>query len=106
MSRKIFKEKEVNEAFKKHYPDRVPFSNRKEIKQGFRVGVAFASHRCGQIIDAWKKEVELEKAEARAWELYAKAYKAWFLKHKDNLSSMEAGMTEPNKPGYKFANND
>ena len=46
------------------------------------------------------------KAERDQWERYAVAYKEWLLKHRNDLGSMEAGMTKPNQPHYKFANND
>lgn len=55
-------------------------------------------------IETYKNEAV--KTEREQWERYATAYQEWFLKHRNDLSSMEAGMTKPNKPHYKFANND
>lgn len=101
--RELFKKEEIEKAMNEAYKEakhNAYFSN------GFKAGVKFTSERCGQIIDAWKKEVELEKAEAMAWKRYAEDYKNWILAYKDKLSSMEAGMTEPNKPNYIIANND
>lgn len=39
------------------------------------------------------------------WITYNQEYKAWKARHPD-LTTMEAAMSEPNKPGYYRANND
>lgn len=58
------------------------------------------------LVNLEKKRKLIESERHQAWERYAEAYKDWLMRHKDNLTSMEAGMTEPNKPSYEFANND
>lgn len=46
------------------------------------------------------------EAEVESWKLYSERLEKWFYKHRDNLSSMDAAMSKPNKPGYYRANND
>ena len=58
-----------------------------------------------------KKEIEEYKdrqvaIERQQWEHYTNNLKAWARKHGLKTDSMEAGMTEPNKPHYERANND
>ena len=55
-------------------------------------------------IEAYKDEAV--KAERNQWERYANNLKAWARKHGLKTDTMEAGMTEPNKPHYERANND
>ena len=55
-------------------------------------------------IQAYKnKQVAIERQQ---WEHYTSKLKAWARKHGLKTDSMEAGMTEPNKPHYNQANND
>jgi|GEM_PF-5949397 hypothetical protein len=44
--------------------------------------------------------------EQEKWERYEKDVKAWRVKYKNNLDSMQASMMRPNQPGYFRANND
>ena len=50
-----------------------------------------------------EKAVEKER---KLWERYTRDLKLWALKHSGKFNTMEAGMTEPNPPHYKIANND
>ena len=40
------------------------------------------------------------------WNQFDESFNKWFDKYKDNLTSMEAGMSQPNPPNYFRANND
>lgn len=52
------------------------------------------------------KTLEEIKIEEQAWIEYNKRYAEWEKRYEGRLTSMEAGMSEPNKPGYFRANND
>ena len=54
----------------------------------------------------YEEEIRKLKSEVEQWKVYAQRYKEWLIKHKDQLSTFEASMSEPNKPGYHIANND
>ena len=58
------------------------------------------------LLNLEKKRKLIEAERHQAWVRYAEAYKEWALKYGLKPDSMEAAMTEPNRPYYERANND
>ena len=58
------------------------------------------------LLNLEKKRKLIEAERHQAWVRYAEAYKEWALKYGLKPDSMEAVMTEPNRPYYERANND
>jgi hypothetical protein len=57
-------------------------------------------------MEASQRKIITLEAEVESWKAYSERLEEWFYKYRDNLSSMEAAMSKPNKPGYYRANND
>ena len=58
------------------------------------------------LLNLEKKRKLIEAERHQAWVRYAEAYKEWAIKYSGKFDTMEAGMSEPNRPDYERANND
>ena len=58
------------------------------------------------LLNLEKKRKLMEGENHQAWIRYTESYKSWAIKYSGKFDTMDAGMSEPNMPHYKIANND